>query len=65
MINATVRWVNQGDDFLKNRYSRAHTWKFDGGTQITASSSPDIVPVPMSDATAVDPEEAFVHAWTY
>jgi len=41
-------------------YSRAHTWRFDGGVEIRASSSPLVVPVPLSDASAVDPEEAFV-----
>lgn len=60
MITATIRWTSQDQNFTANRYSRAHIWSFDGGAQIAASSSPDIVPVPMSDATAVDPEEAFV-----
>lgn len=60
MITATVRWTSQDQNFAANRYSRAHTWSFDGGAEIAASSSPDIVPVPMSNATAVDPEEAFV-----
>ena len=48
--------------FTDNRYSRAHTWEFDGGTSVPASASPDVVPLPMSDASAVDPEEAFVAA---
>jgi len=57
---AVVEW-NRGDaPFTDNRYSRAHTWRFDGGIEIRASSSPHVVPVPMSDAAAVDPEEAFV-----
>ena len=59
---ALIRW-NAGDvDFLSRRYSRAHTWTFDGGVVVPASSSPYVVPVPMSDAGAVDPEEAFVAA---
>ena len=59
---ALIRW-NVGDaDFLAKRYSRAHTWTFDGGVVVPASSSPQVVPVPMSDASAVDPEEAFVAA---
>lgn len=59
---ALIRW-NAGDaDFLARRYSRAHTWTFDGGVVVPASSSPHVVPVPMSDASAVDPEEAFVAA---
>ena len=59
---ATIRWHVGAADFLGKRYSRAHTWTFDGGVVVAASSSPHVVPVPMSDASAVDPEEAFVAA---
>ncbi len=57
---ALIRWHVGDSDFLGKRYSRAHTWTFDGGVVVPASSSPHVVPVPMSDASAVDPEEAFV-----
>lgn len=57
---ATVHWQRQGADFLDQRYSRAHRWSFDGGLDIPGSSSPHVVPLPYSDAAAVDPEEAFV-----
>ena len=57
---AVIRWHLVGADFLAKRYSRAHTWTFDGGVVVPASSSPWVVPLPMSDADAVDPEEAFV-----
>ncbi len=57
---ATVSWERDGEEFTDNRYSRAHTWLFDGGAEVRASSSPHIVPEPMSEAAAVDPEEAFV-----
>jgi organic hydroperoxide reductase OsmC/OhrA len=57
---ALIRWNLGEADFLARRYSRAHTWTFDGGAVVPASSSPHVVPVPMSDASAVDPEEAFV-----
>lgn len=58
---ATIRWRrNDGSDFLGNRYSRGHTWSFDGGVDVPASSSPHVVPTPMSLEDAVDPEEAFV-----
>lgn len=57
---ALIRWHLAGADFLAKRYSRAHTWTFDGGVVVPASSSPLVVPLPMSDAAAVDPEEAFV-----
>ena len=46
--------------FTDNRYSRAHSWVFDGGTEVRASASPHVVPLPLSVAEAVDPEEAFV-----
>ncbi|HTA31511.1 MAG TPA: OsmC family protein, partial [Candidatus Cybelea sp.] len=39
-----------------------HTWTFDGGLVVPASSSPSVVPVPMSNPANVDPEEAFVAA---
>ena len=59
---ALIRWNAGGADFLGKRYSRAHTWTFDGGAVVPGSSSPLVVPLPMSDASAVDPEEAFVAA---
>ena len=46
--------------FTDNRYSRAHRWEFDGGAVVPASSSPAVVPLPLSDPAGVDPEEAFV-----
>jgi len=58
---ATVSWQRGSDaKFTDQRYSRAHQWTFDGGAVVPASSSPNVVPVPMSDAAGVDPEEAFV-----
>jgi organic hydroperoxide reductase OsmC/OhrA len=57
---ATILWQRQDADFAADRYSRAHRWSFDGGAEILASSSPAVVPLPLSDAAAVDPEEAFV-----
>lgn len=59
---ATVAWQRGTDDFLDKRYHRAHTWHFDGGATVAASSSPHVVPLPYSDAAAVDPEEAYVAA---
>jgi organic hydroperoxide reductase OsmC/OhrA len=60
--SVAVSWERGDAAFLDRRYSRAHTWKFDGGMVIRGSSSPDVVPVPYSDPSAVDPEEAFVAA---
>ncbi len=59
---ALIRWSLGDADFLGKRYSRAHSWNFDGGAVVPGSSSPHVVPVPMSDPRAVDPEEAFVAA---
>lgn len=59
---ATVAWERGQDNFKDNRYSRGHRWSFDGGIEVPASSSPLVVPEPMSVAAAVDPEEAFVAA---
>ena len=58
--SATTLWQRNDADFAADRYSRAHRWIFDGGCEIAASSSPLVVPEPLSDAAAVDPEEAFV-----
>lgn len=59
---ATIRWQRDGQEFTNNRYSRGHTWEFDGGAVVPASASPHVVPLPMSIAERVDPEEAFVAA---
>jgi organic hydroperoxide reductase OsmC/OhrA len=56
---ATVEW-RSGGGFVEGTYSRAHSWSFDGGTVVPASSSPATVPVPFSDPAGVDPEEALV-----
>jgi organic hydroperoxide reductase OsmC/OhrA len=58
---ADILWERSpNEDFLANRYSRRHEMRFDGGAVVAGSSSPHSVPLPMSDACAVDPEEAFV-----
>jgi organic hydroperoxide reductase OsmC/OhrA len=58
---ATIHWFrDNGTNFIDNRYSRAHSWTFDGGAEICASSSPHVVPIPMSEPSAVDPEEVFI-----
>lgn len=61
-FTATVNWQRKDAAFIGGRYSRAHTWHFDGGAIVPASSSPHSVPLPFSDAGAVDPEEALVAA---
>jgi organic hydroperoxide reductase OsmC/OhrA len=57
---AEVSWLRGEQDFLGHRYSRRHLVRLDGGLEIPASSSPHVVPPPMSDERAMDPEEAFV-----
>jgi organic hydroperoxide reductase OsmC/OhrA len=59
---ATVRWERGEQLFSDNRYSRGHTWNFDGGQSVAASSSPHVVPLPYSVEANVDPEEAFIAA---
>jgi organic hydroperoxide reductase OsmC/OhrA len=58
--HAQIHWRRGEAQFLDQRYSRGHTWRFDGGLEVPASSSPSVVRVPMSVEAAVDPEEAFV-----
>ena len=58
---ATIRWLaSPGEDFAKGQYSRAHSWNFDGLTNVSASASPHVVPMPWANPDAIDPEEAFV-----
>lgn len=57
---AIISWKRQGPDFLNGKYSREHTWRFDGGAVMPASPSPSVVPEPFSNPAHVDPEEAFV-----
>jgi len=59
---ADIAWARDGADFVDKRYSRRHTLRFDGGLEVPASASPTIVPEPMSDPRAMDPEEGFVAA---
>lgn len=60
--SAEIVWLRGEQPFVDNRYSRVHVLRFDGGTEVPASSSPQVVPEPFSDPAAVDPEEAFVAA---
>lgn len=61
-FEAQLAWRRGGQPFTDQRYSRAHQWTFDGGLTVPASSSPLSVPLPMSDPSCVDPEEALVAA---
>ncbi|BCL69259.1 peroxiredoxin [Vibrio nigripulchritudo] len=58
---ATVHWQKLPEQpFTDSQFSRVHTWEFDGGVCIPASPSPEILPPPLSDESAVDPEEAYI-----
>lgn len=59
-IQSSIVWERGAAQFIDGKYSRAHSWSFDGGAVVPASSSPHIVPLPFSIESAVDPEEAFV-----
>jgi organic hydroperoxide reductase OsmC/OhrA len=61
-FDASLLWERGDQPFTDGRYSRAHTWGFDGGLHVPVSSSPQSVPLPMSDPAALDPEEALVAA---
>lgn len=57
---ATVIWQRSPDDpFTGSRFSRAHSWSFDGGLSVPASSSPAVIPR-YSDPAGIDPEEALI-----
>lgn len=58
--SATVSWERGEQEFVDDKYGRGHSWHFDGGLTIPASSSPHIVPLPYSVAANVDPEEALI-----
>ena len=60
LYHSQVHWFRGAQPFLDNQYSRGHVWRFDGGVEVPASSSPHVVPLPCSLVAAVDPEEAFV-----
>lgn len=62
VYTARIDWTRDEGDFARGRYSRAHTWHFDGGLSVAASASPQVVPLPFSRRDAVDPEEALIAA---
>lgn len=59
-FRASVEWKRNDAPFADKRFSRIHSWKFDGGITLAASASPHVVPAPYSSKEAVDPEEALV-----
>ncbi|MFM7057768.1 MAG: OsmC family protein [Planctomycetota bacterium] len=59
---AHIIWQRGTQPFIDKQYSRRHTIAFDGGIFVPGSSSPAVVPLPLSDPAAIDPEEAFIAA---
>lgn len=57
-----LTWLRGEQPFLDRRYSRKHSVLFDGGLEVPYSSSPSVVRVPLSDPSAVDPEESLMAA---
>jgi organic hydroperoxide reductase OsmC/OhrA len=57
---ATIRWGRGDFAFAGGKFSRVHSWAFDGGLKVEAAASPGIVPAAYNSTTAVDPEEALV-----
>jgi organic hydroperoxide reductase OsmC/OhrA len=57
---AQLVWQRGDQAFTDNRYSRRHQIRFDGGAELLASSSPNVLRVPLSDPAGADPEELFV-----
>jgi organic hydroperoxide reductase OsmC/OhrA len=55
---ARIDWRRDTPDFRYETYSRSHTWRFEGGVEVPASSAPEYV----GDPSRVDPESALVAA---
>jgi organic hydroperoxide reductase OsmC/OhrA len=55
---ARIDWRRDTPDFRYETYTRSHTWRFEGGVEVPASSAPEYV----GDPTRVDPEAALVAA---
>lgn len=56
--DAWIEWSHAGGGFGYEEYSRSHSWRFDNGTVVEATASPQF----RGDPARVDPEEAFVAA---
>ena len=59
---AKIEWKCETPDFRLGKYTREHSWTFDGGLNVPASAAPAVVPAPFSNPANIDPEEAFVAA---
>ena len=59
---AKIEWKGATPDYRLGKYTRDHTWAFDGGLTVPASAAPAVVPAAFCNPANVDPEEAFVAA---
>ena len=55
---ATVSWKSDNDTFLQGKFTRVHTWAFDGGAVVSASASPSVVPAPYSSTVGTGVHDA-------
>jgi len=55
---ATITWTRTGEDFSYPAYDRGHQVRFEGGTEIKASSAKEY----LGDPALVNPEELLVAA---
>ncbi|HRV81897.1 MAG TPA: OsmC family peroxiredoxin, partial [Planctomycetota bacterium] len=53
---ASIAWHSTDQPFTTETYTRQHTWSFDGGVVIPASSAPEY----QGDWDRVDPEKGLV-----
>jgi len=59
---ANIVWNRGNQPFVDGKYRRTHLWRFDGGAEVAGSAAPAYVRPPLSDESAIDPEEALVAA---
>ena len=53
---AKIEWKGGTPDFRLGKYTREHSWGFDGGLNVPASASPSVVPLPYCNPANIDPE---------
>ena len=58
--SAKITWQRGSQKFTDLKFSRDHEWAFDDGITVKGSSSPLVVPPPMTGPGTIDPEEAFL-----
>lgn len=56
--SASIAWRRGDVEFTYDTFPRAHTWRFQNGLEVAASSAPQF----LGDADRVDPESALVAA---